>query len=235
VNTVIVFRPFDLLRSIAFWVAAATFAFGFMGIWVKRIPFRWAFLVIPVVGYPPCLFASVVQNLAPWERCGKLTDHDGTEYCFLDSSFLQGQTLALARLEQRSLLVEEYKILVTTNGDSPRSFIPILRPDAMQDGYGQVYLTPNRMLLGIRRDNLLYMGFDLTNGRAYGRGDVETLSPFLCLQKDTVLKEEDKASIRAAGIGDERTQLRLNRIEEALQHENEQVRAFARELLRKGE
>ncbi|MHC4179113.1 MAG: hypothetical protein ACYSWU_16490 [Planctomycetota bacterium] len=66
------------------------------------------------------------------------------------------------------------------NGDSPRSWASLIRPDKCSDKYGQLYLC-NDFLIGVRYDNRCFLAYDLRNKQAYGHGKIETLSPFVCL------------------------------------------------------
>ena len=70
--------------------------------------------------------------------------------------------------------------MVDNNGDSPRSWASVIRPVGASDEYGQLYLK-NGYLIGVRYDNRCYLVYNLESGTAYGHGDIESLSPFICL------------------------------------------------------
>lgn len=231
IDTIAVNHWYGIHHHIAFFTAVLLFLIAAASLWVKNIPFRLAFVLMPVGVYPICFVAAFTQNLAPWTVYGGVEEENGASYFFLESGFLQGQTLALARLEEAGLVVSRFKVLVTTNGDSPRSYLLIIRPAAAPDEYGQLYLTPGGLLAGVRYDNKLYLAYDLKGQRAFGRGEIEQLSPFLCLDKDTLPNQDDAQRVSASGIGEKVGQARRFRIDEAMHHENDWVRAFAQKLL----
>jgi len=148
------------------------------------------------------LFAYCSTTLAPWIEYEEAQDAQGEKYCFLESSFLQGQALAIGHVFTDNLLIREYAILVRTNGDSPRSYIPVLRQEQAIDSYGQLYCTSNQWLVGIRYENQMYMAYDLKAKKAYGHAEIGTLSPFVLIDKDTRINNADVTSIGAYITGD---------------------------------
>lgn len=134
-----------------------------------------------------------VNNLGPWTEHGRVTVAN-QPYVFLDSSFLQGQTMAIGRRLSSGLLTTQYRVLVTNNGDWPRSWASVIRPAKAVDRYGQLYVTANQLLVGIRANNRCYLAFELPTGRAIGHGDIESLSPFVCLTENSPLHTPDIAA-----------------------------------------
>jgi hypothetical protein len=153
---------------------------------------RWPALglLIGFVLYPYCVLRYAVMNLAPWTMHGEVTTDDGKTFVFCDSSFLQGQVMVIAQTMSKDILRTRYRVLVENNGDSPRSWASVIRPNAASDEYGQLYLKDG-LLIGIRYENKCYLAYDLGNERAYGHGDVELLSPFVCLSTGDIPNEID--------------------------------------------
>lgn len=231
IDTIEINHWFPIHHWTAFLTALVLLLTALVSFRFKRFPYQLAFFLMPMVVYPTCFAMAFARNLAPWVVHGGVEDTDGRSYFFLESSLLQGQTLALARVEDAGLFATRYKVLATTNGDSPRSYLLIVRPAGMPDEYGQIYLTPGRLLAGVRYDNKLFLAYDLDSQQAIGHGEVELLSPFLCLGKETVPNQVDAQSVVAGGIGEKVGQARRLRVAEALSHENAWVRAFAEKLL----
>ena len=150
---------------------------------LRRPVIRWPALglLIAVILYPVSVAVHTFRNLAPWTVHGKVTGTDAAEYVFCDSSFLQGQMMAIAEVTDVGLLKSSYRVLVVNNGDSPRSWASVIRPANASDEYGQLYICRNRYLVGIRHDNSCYLAYDLRDRVAFGHGRIETLSPFVCL------------------------------------------------------
>ncbi|MEM7316700.1 MAG: HEAT repeat domain-containing protein, partial [Planctomycetota bacterium] len=138
-------------------------------------------ILIGLVFYPYCFLRQIGMNLAPWTTHGQVTTDEGATFVFCDSSFLQGQRLAITQEESSGFLTTSYRVLVDTHGDSPRSWASVIRPGGSVDGYGQLYLK-NSTLIGVRYDNRCYLAYDLKKKQAYGHGSVESLSPFSCLE-----------------------------------------------------
>jgi len=185
-------------------------------------------LLCPMAG-----LVSFVRTPAPWQIQNELEAPDGSVYCFAESSFLQGQTLMLARVREKALLTCTIEPLVITNGDNPRSYLRIVRPSGAADTYGQLYLTEDNWLLGLRTDNRFFFAYDLKAAQPYGHGAVEKLSPFLGLGEATVPHEPDVASLLAVGVEREKGAPTRAAVLQGLSHPNPRVRAVASELLEK--
>lgn len=156
-------------------------------------------LVLPLfclLLYPVVALVDLARHIAPWRVEDRLEDGSGRTYVFLDSSFLQGQTLALATLESDNPFWLQAEVHGTTNGDSPRSWASVVRPSPLRvDDYGQLYLDPQGLLLGVRYENRCYMAYDPATDRFWGHGDVETISPFALLSQNSALYPSDIAKI----------------------------------------
>lgn len=137
-------------------------------------------LLIGLVLYPYCVIRHTVKNLAEWTTHGEVKTDDGETFVFCDSSFMMGQTMAIAEIPNKDKLKLTCRVLVSNNGDWPRSWASVVRPDGATDEYGQLYLK-NGMLIGVRHGNACYLAYDLEKNKAYGHGEIELISPFVCL------------------------------------------------------
>lgn len=147
-------------------------------------------IAIGLVMYPCSIIWQAVSNLGPWITYGQVVVDDGKTFVFCDSCFLQGQHIAIAEVSERGMFETTYKVLVDTNGDSPRSWASIVRPEGSSDEYGQLYLK-NGYLLGVRYENRCYLAYKLENETAYGHGDIESISPFVCLCDGDIPSKKD--------------------------------------------
>jgi hypothetical protein len=206
-------------------------------IWPTRaIPegYRWVAFLYAVLGFIGSCLMHAMHNLAPWTEHGRIQDAQGNVYVFCDQSFLQGQTMALTKQIGATDYTTTYKMLGTTNGDSPRSFLTIVRPSNSTESYGQLYLANNQWLLGVRYDNHCFLVYDLVNQKFYGHGDIENLSPFLALRATQNWNQADVAKIEkllkeASSFNDGRP--KQESLEQGLQHPNPELRKLAAEWL----
>jgi hypothetical protein len=177
VSVVIILRP--ILSTLLPFVPLAGIALGIIAAAKlfrrQRFLFGAGVTVLVILGAVVAGLAAIVHSLGPWIIYDEVTASDGKDYCFIDSSFLQGQTMAIARHDASSLLYQTLTVLGTTNGDSPRSFINIQLPNPKTIPYGALYATPTGLLVGVRSSNDCYMVYDLNNATFYGHGDVERL------------------------------------------------------------
>lgn len=201
-STIGIVRP-RVVAAVDWFMLGMVIALGLVSIVsFKRRLLRW-----PVVGllicllYPYSLLSRVFSNLAPWTTHAEVTLSDGATYVFLDTSFLQGQTMAIGRVQQEGLLTRTFEELVSNNGDSPRSWCSVVRPSDSSEGYGQLYAGRGGVLVGVRHDNRCYLAFDVPSKIAYGHEDVEKLSPFVCLREGDDLQAAD-IERTCAQIGD---------------------------------
>lgn len=221
------------------WVAFCGFVLllGLAVILGRRRRYAWCILIscIAVGGYAASWLLAVLSNLGPWTQKNTLVAGDGAEYAFLDSSFLQGQVMAITRPRGIQGLYQAFDVLGITNGDSPRSWASIIRPaDRAEESYGQLYEAPSGLIVGIRYANHCYMAYDAIGKRFIGSGEIESLSPFVLLAPDSALHEADIRSTI------ERIQERegtgpgcppRETLEAGLTHPNLQVHPVAEELL----
>jgi hypothetical protein len=122
--------------------------------------------------------------------------------------------------------------LAVTQGDSPRSYLRVVRPAGCVDGYGQVLLTDTGWVLGLRSDNRCFFAYDRNTGQAHGYGGIEQLSPFLALTDTDELHEPDVVRVAE-------TMAKMNQmgaptpeaLRGALEHKNPHVRRAAAQLL----
>ena len=196
----------------------------------------WACPVAALVAFPMAAMHRVTHSLAPWIVCDTCHGPDGETYVFMNSSFLQGQTLALGRVKPDGWLYKRFDVLGDTNGDSPRSYALIVRPvDRVRSNGGQLHLSDDNVLLGLRHDNRCYFAYDFRADRFLGHGDIDAISPFLLIRPDSRLVRVDVDSLLTSrgvpavdGIGMLPSESALR---DALAHQNPSVRDLASRLL----
>lgn len=123
----------------------------------------------------------------------ELQGRDGYTYYFIDY-FAGGQAhdMLLVRTKNPEHPERKYEELGSNNGDSPRSWASVIRPQGAPDNdYGQLYLSPGGMIIGIPNDNECYYAYDTKTSRFRGHGDIETISPFLLIEEEMELHEPD--------------------------------------------
>lgn len=166
---------------------------GLIALKTGWLRYPWMGVLLGVVGGPVSIFCHTITNLAPWTTHGRVQGQDGAVYVFCDSSFLQGQTMAICELLERGDLKSTYRVLVWNNGDSPRSWASVIRPVGSLEEYGQLFLK-NGLLVGVRHRNRCYLAYDLVEKEALGHGRIESISPFVCLDANDALIQGDLTS-----------------------------------------
>ena len=181
-----------------------------------------------------------------WTKEAELAGTDGYVYSFMDYSFMQGQTMKLVR-ERNSQGRTTEEELGSTNGDSPRSWASVIRPKgAPDDDYGQLYLNPDGVILGIRYDNHCYFAYDTESGKFSGCDVIKSLSPFLLIEADTELHEPDilatiLEAVKASDFYEKNPEWQQHyslsgcpkkeTLIKGLEHPNERVRELSKQLL----
>ena len=103
----------------------------------------------------PAVVISFLMEPAPWSVGPEITDDAGRHYAFGESSFLQGQSLALVRYRNENTWYRTYDVLVVTNGDNPSHYLKIVRPAGMPKEDGQVYFADG-WIIAVRFGNRSY-------------------------------------------------------------------------------
>jgi len=173
-------------------------AIGIFGFKRKKFLGPGVACLLALVVFPASCGKSVVNNLAEWTTEAEIKGPDGRTYYFLDSSFLQGQTMAIARLKERTTFTKRMEVLGTTNGDEPRSWASVIRPAGTRvKDYGQLYLSPDKsILIGLRNDFKCYMSYDWQKDKFLGNSDEESddikgISPFVLIGSNTEMNSSD--------------------------------------------
>jgi hypothetical protein len=209
IGSIVILPHYNILITVSVLAAAALLALAIASLRVKHVPFRVALWLLPLVIFPASLARATVANLAPWQTFGRAQDRSGNIYYFLESSFLQGDTLAVARHRSHSFFKDEYDVLVTTNGDEPRNYLNIVRPANLPNGYGTILISKNTWLVGLRGNNQMYLAYNLTSQTAYAGPRLYTLSPFLLIDEQTEMNQTDVQQVLKRGIGNATGQARL--------------------------
>ena len=172
-----------------------------------------------------------------WSNQAELRGPDGYTYRFMRYSVLQAQIMKLVR--QKGEIIEE---LGSNNGDSPRSWASIIRPaGTLMDDYGQLYISSNNTIIGIPYGNHCYFAYEIEGGVFYGHGNIEEISPFLLVEKDTQLHEPDVLALiyevahSSVDIGQVGYYLpgcpRPDVLKKGLEHSNDEVKKLSKWLL----
>ncbi len=194
-------------------------------------------IVVQVIGLmlPFACCAGSLSTLAPWRYGEPVRGADHESYYMMESSFLQGQTLVLARLEEEDWLRRTSKVLVETNGDNPRTWQSMIRPAGAEEAYGlTVALSPTGMVLGFRYDNHCFFAYDVAANEPYGRNRIRGISPFVLLAADTPLHSLDvKRLEKIVQAHDSHTSgvPQKAQLEDATRHPNPSVATLAKKLL----
>jgi hypothetical protein len=146
------------------------------------------------------VFAPVAEcgrfaaNLSPWQQYGTLEHQSGTRYAYVESSFMQGQLLTIARVQAEHWYGTDYTKLVLTHGDWPRAYISLVRPDTSDaPGYGQLYVAPDGRVIAVRSENHAYMALDPKTGEEWSHESIYSLSPFILLDAQARPSADDIA------------------------------------------
>jgi hypothetical protein len=202
-----------------------------------------AYVMYPSTDY--ALLRGMLRNarvLGPWQSGQSVTAPDDHVYSYIESSFLQGQTLAIGRDEGAAWLYRRFKLVGETNGDSPRLWIPLVRPAGVNDNeYGQLYCSDFGVVVGLRYDNHCCMAYDTRTEQFFGQPSnkepgekITSISPFILIGPETKLHQSDVARLVQAATGDPtRTEGVVSEaaLQEALDHPNPEVRKLARRIL----
>jgi hypothetical protein len=244
-QTITTVNPF-IIRThliLAFSCFALLLLYGVLGLNIKKLPAPWAALLIAIVGFPASCGKYAIDNLAPWTTEAEIKSPDNRTYYFMDSSFLQGQTMAITRLKEQTWLTRHMEVLGSTNGDNPRSWASVIRPAGTpDDDYGQLYLSSDKsMILGIRSGFRCYMSYNFQSNHFRGNSekendDIKGISPFILIGGDTEMNPADVKGV-TDHINSHTTNNnyngypRLNVLEAELDHPNNNVRLVANELM----
>lgn len=180
----------------------------------------------------PAVFFAFVSDPAPYQVGPATLADDGRTYHFAESSFLQGQTLVVVRFRDENVFYRNYDALVRTAGDSPQSYLKVVRPAEYQKVPGG--LTRNGdWIVYLRYKNHAFAAYDLRSGEGHGYGseEIESLSPFLILGEDDELEPKDTADLMNQKANPGMGYPHADALRSGLLHRNPRVRVFAQQLL----
>ena len=217
---------------------------GILGLTIKKFSAAGLALLIALVGFPASCGKSVINNLSPWTTEAEIKGPDNQTYYFMDSSFMQGQTIAIARLKEHTWFTRRMEVVGTTNGDDPRSWASVIRPaGAPVADYGQLYLSADKtMLIAITGGVACFMSYSFPSNHFRGNSeeendDIKGISPFILIGGDTEMNAADVK--RITDLVNSHTKKnndngypKLKVLEGDLNHPNVKVRSLASELIR---
>src|SRR5262245_36620543 len=157
--------------------------------------------VLAIVLPPAALIMSLLFNLGPWTIEATTVGPDSKSYSFLNISFLQGQVMAIAYETHDWLVLREFQVIGSNNGDSPQSWASVIRPAGAPDDYGQFYWSKDGQLVAIRHDDECFMAYTPSTGTFLGHDKIETLSPFVLIDSQTGLHAPDVQESRTDSRG----------------------------------
>lgn len=227
IESVVILSHYDLLIVVSLLAAALLMVLAILSLQLKTVPFRAALWILPLILYPVSLTRATLANLGPWQILESAQDSYGNNYYFLEQSFLQGQLLSIARHKTHSFFKDEYEVLAVTNGDYPRHYLNIVRPANAQNLYGQVYVSKDKWVVGVRFDNQMYLAYNLTSKSIYVGPRLYTLSPFLLIDDETLMNQVDVEQVLTLGIGSGLGQTRLKPILAEFRNTNPDVASLA--------
>jgi hypothetical protein len=244
-KTIIIVNPLVSRAQLmlALFCFALLLLLGVLGLAIKRFPAPWVALILALVCFPASCGIFVIRNLGPWTTEAEIKSPDNSTYYFMDSSFMQGQTMALAKLKEEAWLTRSMDVVGTTNGDEPRNWASVIRPVGTQDrDYGQLYVSADKTtLIGIRSGFRCFMSYDFQSHHFRGKpvddaGDIKGISPFILIGEKTEMDAEDVKGVvdhikSHTKNNNDNGYPRLNVIEAALDHPNTKVRLLAKELI----
>ncbi len=155
----------------------------------------------------------------------------------MESSFLQGQTLVLARLEREDCPAAN---LASAGGNKRRLAAILAGHRSPSDFSRRRRLSRGNfttgLLCGFRYLDHCFFAFDLNHQTRYGRNGIKSVSPFVLIGSDTVLHKPDveRIALRMKGhvlTGDDNGIPKAEHIQDGLNHPNPEVRAIAKRLM----
>lgn len=202
--------------------------------WVGLLPITFV-CSCPVLGVW-IMFVSGMQEF----DSGLVVDSKGTEYHALVESFMQGQTLTIARLNSVRGSTKNYEVLVSSPFDSPKYYLRLVRPATAKDGT-MIHLVDDHLVISCLGDNRAFGAYDLATETAYNCPfpihpelvDIKTLSPFVMLKPEDELNESDVKDVLNDFVGDSLQNgpdLPLKAVEAELTNPNPRVREIAAKI-----
>jgi len=133
-----------------------------------------------------------VEFAGQFQDEASVKDSQGNEYHLLNSNFLMGTNVAIAKVLSHSDKETKYKVLVEDPGKE--GTLQMVRKTGVPDA-PRLFLTSNGLLIGLLYGSSCIDAYDLKNKIAYGaeisNHKVKELSPFALLVEGDVPNEQD--------------------------------------------
>jgi hypothetical protein len=159
---------------------------------------NWLGLILFVIG-TACTFFVLGDGLdyaGQFVDEASIKDSQGNEYHLLNSNFLRGTNVAIAKVIGRSANETKYEVLVQDPGKE--GTLRVVRKQRVPDT-ASLYITPNGLLVGLLYGSYCVNAFDLKNKTPYGaevsEHKIRELSPFVLLRDGDVPNEKDFDSL----------------------------------------
>ena len=105
-----------------------------------------------------------------------------------------------------------------------------MRPANLPNGYGEVLVSKDGWLVGLRFDNQMYLAYNVNSRTAYAGPRLYTLSPFLVIDNSIEMNKLDVDQVLNAGIGSGAGQSRLKPILAELRSTNPAIASLAQTM-----
>lgn len=181
------------------WATVATIVVAFVVGLVgkrKRAYLWWLPFSISIVS-PFLCCGGFFNAMISHADMASVKDRDGAEYHLLGQSFLQGSELVIGRLQKRVGFIDRFEVIAHSPWEG--DYLEVVRPKERVREEPELWLTKDRILVGLPYKNDAYVAYDLKTNRPYsetkysnrGNSDIRSLSPFLLLKSGDVPSESD--------------------------------------------
>ncbi len=140
-------------------------------------------------------FDRLTDVFAPrWTLLEQTTSPAGDEYTFLYCSCWQAHEMYLARPVAQTSYQSIYRALGVNDSEWP-SWASVIRPAGV-DPQKFIHFSPDGQVLVLSRENRCVLAFDPPSGECWADGSIEGLCPFVLLDENAPLEENDVAATR---------------------------------------
>lgn len=145
------------------------------------------FIVILMAGFTGLLYIGVKAWEQGWARGDSIEGPDGYTYCIMhETGMMQDPGDKLIRTKDLEA-EESYEELGQKSTTS--SWLAIIRPDNVKPR--QLYITSKNLVVAVSYKNKACFAYDIDDNRFYGYDEIDKMSPFLLVKKETKLYEPD--------------------------------------------
>lgn len=206
-----------------------------VGVWVviRGKTIGWLPLGLSLCSPLLCCASTSIDDFT-YGTAATIKDRDGTEYLLLTYVMFQAKEFAIVRLKSETVWETEYELLAKAPKEYSGGFLAVVSPEPPLEN-SALYLTSNRILVGVASGYQCYAAFDLNTQMSYTQcaykhnqpcHDVKELSPFLLMGPETRPSRKHFKEL----LEDSPGRARLPIVEAEIANPNPEVQAMAREL-----